>query len=83
MRKQGDVDRESLVKGSGVPPHGCLGEDGAGAELEKILDAVGNSAASVRTDPGELAGDIEACVKKMRDTGRNPSVTLVSDDHRG
>lgn len=82
VHKQGGVARESLIKGSGVLPHGCLGEDGAGAELEKILDAVGNRAIRARPDPGKLADSINACVRKMRDGGLNPSVALVSDDHR-
>ena len=80
--KQDGVPRESLVKNSNMLPDGALGEDGAGDELEKILDAVGNSATRVLPDPGKLAGEIEARVKEMREAGRNPSVALVSLDHR-
>ena len=82
VSEQGGMDRKPLVRGSDVFPHNGLGKDGAGAELEKILDAVGNNAACVRTDPCKLADAIEKHVKKMRDAGRNPSVALVSRDHR-
>ena len=80
--EQDSAPRESLVKTSNMVLDDSLGEDGTGAELEKILDAVGNGAIRVLTDPGKLAGAIEESVKKMRDAGRSPSVALVSLDHR-
>ena len=83
VSEQDSAPRESLVKKSNMLPDDSLGEDGAGAELEKILDAVGNGAIRARTDPGKLADSIKACVRKIRDAGRSPSVALVSLDHRG
>ena len=53
----------------------------APTEFREILGAVGDGATCVRADAGKLADSIKACVRKMRDGGRNPGVALVSLDH--
>ena len=73
--------RESLVKKDGAVPDGRPGIACANAEFREILGAVGDGATCVRADADRLADSIKACVRKMRDDGRNPSVALVSLDH--
>ena len=78
---QDHASRESLVRKDGAVPDGHLGAACANAEFRGILGAVGDGATCVRADAGKLADSIKACVRKMRDGGRNPSVALVSLDH--
>jgi len=81
VSEQDPRSRESLVKKDGAVPDGYLGATCANAEFREILGAVEDGATCVQADAGRLADSIKACVRKMRDGGRNPGVALVSLDH--
>ena len=61
---------------------GLIGVESAKAEFDRILKTAGGSATHILADPGRLEDSVRACVEQMRKDGHNPSVALVSADHK-